>query len=112
PLSGLPAYSTVLRGSLTNATGLDISEETPEAGTGIFYLVKVSSPPCGSWQSGVGSEPARDTMILPACSGMNVTADQVGAAVDSSWSDDIDWNLLLSRVQVQLGCALDVAAHA
>jgi hypothetical protein len=115
-LSDLGTFSTLTRGWLTNATSLETSDQgTPDAGTGVFYLVKLSGPPCGSWQSVPGAEPSRDALILPPCSDVRPSDDQVAAAVDSSimdlpnaWVDPSEWNLLFSRVQAQLGCALDL----
>ncbi len=61
-LDGLPDYSFFDNGSLPAAVTLDISGDSPGAGSGVYYLVKLPTP-CGTWQTKLGAEPGRDALL-------------------------------------------------
>lgn len=115
PLEHVRNYTTVLRSALVDASSLDISQDRPAPGTGLYYLVKSSGPPCGSWQSDLDREPDRDAEILVPCSQLEPTDEQLEAAVQSSiagldnpWGNPTEAAILLSRTQEALSCALDI----
>ena len=41
---------------------LDMSQDSPSPGNGVYYLVKYPAP-CGSWQTLNGAEPDRDAAL-------------------------------------------------
>jgi parallel beta-helix repeat protein len=62
-LTGVSTYGTTGEGVLLEATSLDISADSPAAGTGLYYLVRPEL--CGSWQNDptLPSEPDRDSNL-------------------------------------------------
>lgn len=114
-LSGLNTYATWIRGSSAAATMLDLTDDHPSPGSGVFYLVKLSAPPCGSWQTGVGTEPNRDTDILPSCEESNPAEADIQAAVDTAvvglnnpWGDPVEFAVMYERTQRSLNCAISI----
>ena len=57
-LAGVSSYATTHDGWSLGETTLDISEDNPAVGSGLYYLVKPLG--CGSWQTTPGSQPGRD----------------------------------------------------
>jgi hypothetical protein len=57
-LAQVSSYVFFDTGVQYGATQLDVSLDSPPPGTGIWYLVRNLS--CGSWQTLLGAEPARD----------------------------------------------------
>ncbi len=119
PLSGVGSYLTLIRGSSATVGSLDTSNDNPSSDTGVYYLVKTSSPPCGSWQSSSGTEPMRDTTILTPCSDLTITEAEIDAAaatamigLNDPWSDHGEFSLMQDRFQSALGCATELGDPA
>ena len=113
-LSQVASYSSLVRGALPGTTFLDISNDNPAPGTGLFYLVKRSSPPCGSWQTSAGTETDRDLQIKSGCSGVTLTDDEIDVAVQNAltglanpWGDRDDFLVMQQRLQEGLDCAFE-----
>ena len=60
-LAGMGAYAPTGAGSLYGETSLDISSDSPSAGSGMYYMVRELG--CGSWQTALGSETGRDAEL-------------------------------------------------
>ncbi len=118
-LAQLPDYTIWLRGTLTAESQLDTTNDTVGPGYGVFYLVKTTGPPCGSWQTAFNAEVQRDADILGSCSDSPLTEQEMQAAVDAAfvvapqaWGEPSDAQLFFQVVQNQLGCALDIPSPA
>ena len=118
-LSQVGEYETWVRGSVSAATFLDVSTDLPESGEGVFYLVKPSGPPCGSWQTGTGAEPGRDSDILVACSEITPTSDDIHDAIEAALiglvnpaANPDEFMIMYDRIQDQLDCAIDIETEA
>jgi slime mold repeat-containing protein len=113
-LAGLRTYTSWVRGSLPHATQLDVSNDNPPPGEGVFYLVKMGGSPCASWQSTAGVEPERDIAIQPPCSEVMPSDEQMQAAVDAAmqaaphpWSEAGDARRFFTLTQQALGCTFE-----
>jgi hypothetical protein len=60
-LADVNTYATTGEGVRLGATSLDISADSPAAGTGLYYIVRPEL--CGSWQTSPAAEPERDVML-------------------------------------------------
>jgi hypothetical protein len=60
-LANVSSYATTEVGSLLASSALGIAGDTPGAGAGVYYLVRPLA--CGSWQTTLGAEPARDAAL-------------------------------------------------
>ena len=60
-LANVSSYLITETGELPGAVSLDIAADNPTAGSGLYYQVR--SLACGSWQTSLGAEPARDTAL-------------------------------------------------
>ena len=114
-IANLPTYRAWVRGVQTQATSLDASNDQPAPGEGVFYLVKLSGPPCGSWQTAPGAEPSRDVLIQSPCGEVAPSNQELQAAVDAGlavapnpWGLPGDAKLYYEAVQDSLGCAFEV----
>jgi hypothetical protein len=58
-LADASTYTTTDDGFLLGVSSLDISADSPEPGSGLFYVVKPLG--CGSWQTSLGAEPGRES---------------------------------------------------
>jgi len=54
-------YATTADGTLLGVSSLDMSMDLPTVGAGVYYVVRPLG--CGSWQTGSGAEPDRDTAL-------------------------------------------------
>ena len=69
PLAGVDSYATSATansGSGGLSVGfLDISGDSPSPGTGVYYVFRStgSGGNCGSWQTAIGAEAVRDTVV-------------------------------------------------
>jgi hypothetical protein len=60
-LAAVNSYATTYDGWSLGETTLDISNDIPAAGSGLYYLVKPLG--CGSWQTTAGAQPDRDVEL-------------------------------------------------
>ena len=60
-LADVSIYATTADGPLFLATSLDISADNPLPGQGLYYVVRLLG--CGSWQTPLGANPARDATL-------------------------------------------------
>jgi hypothetical protein len=60
-LAEVGTYTVADDGALLGAASLDMSMDAPQAGGGMYYLVRPLG--CGSWQTVGGAQPARDITL-------------------------------------------------
>ena len=60
-LTAVATYATTAAGTMFNVSSLDMSQDLPASGGGLYYLVQPLG--CGSWQTEPGAEPARDAEL-------------------------------------------------
>lgn len=114
-LQQVPSYVIWARGRIPNATQIDISHDHPGPGSGLFYLVKTTGSPCGSWQTAPNAEPRRDSKIPAGCSAVAPSDQQLQDAVDGAlaaapnpWGDPDDALLFHMLLQEDLNCAFEI----